>query len=102
MFGSVFGRADFIFEPPDFSHRFCGESAQKNPPGKSPTNPPNVIQQKSPTIFCRGGRPNCVAGTRQNSRWLIEATRAESWIDLRVGISLAMYRGQKRPSLENS
>ena len=33
---------------------FVGKSAQKNPPRKSPANPPKFVQQKSPTHFCRG------------------------------------------------
>ena len=40
-----------------FSPHFCGKSAQKNPPGKSPANPPKFIQLKSPTHFCRGAGP---------------------------------------------
>ena len=62
LLGSDFGRADFsrifLFEPPDFfrgfcgrifSPHFCGKSAQKNPPGKSPAKsfrkiPGNILQ----------------------------------------------------------
>ena len=68
LLGSVFGRTDssriFIFGLPDlvagfFSPDFCGENcAQKNPPGKSPANPPKFTPQKSPTHFCRGAGPN--------------------------------------------
>ena len=37
---------------------FVGKSAQKNPPGKSPGNPPNFIQQKSSSTFLQIGRGN--------------------------------------------
>ena len=64
--GSDIGRTDFlwifIFEPPDFVAgcffpHFRGRKCPENPPGKSPANPPKVIQQKSPTHFCRGTGP---------------------------------------------
>ena len=68
-FGRMDFFADFVFwaaGPPDFSADFdagffllisVGKSAQKNPPGGPPANPPKVIQQKSTTYFCRGARP---------------------------------------------
>ena len=66
LLGLAFGRTDFsrifIFEPPDFFADFLagflllifvGKSAQKNPPGKSPGNPPNFYNKNPPTHFCR-------------------------------------------------
>ena len=56
----------FIFQPPDFFVDFVagyfllifvGKNAQKNPPGNPRQDPPNFVQRKSPTIFCRGARP---------------------------------------------
>ena len=71
LLGSVFGRTDFsrisIFGPPDFVADFVagffrlffvGESAQKNPPGKSPTKSSKVYTTKIPDTFLRRGRAN--------------------------------------------
>ena len=68
-----------IFSPDFFLLIFVGKSAQKNPPGKSPAHPPEFIQQKSPTHFCRGAGPiisnskfvhneNLQATSRENGR----------------------------------
>ena len=59
ILGPAFGRTDFsrifIFEPPDFfadflagffSPHFCGKSAQKNPPGKSPRKSSKIYTTK--------------------------------------------------------
>ena len=60
LLGSVFGRTDFsrilIFEPPDlvagfFLLIFVGKSAQKNPPGKSPTKSTKFYTTKIPDNF---------------------------------------------------
>ena len=55
-----FWAAGFFF--PDFVAGFfllifVGKSAQKNPPGKSPTKSSKFIQQNPPTHFCRGAGP---------------------------------------------
>ena len=54
-----------IFSP-DFSSHFVGRSAQKNPPGKSPAKSSKVIQQKSPTHFCRGAGPKIAGAIQRN------------------------------------
>ena len=67
--GSVFGRTDFsrifIFEPPDFVADFVagffllifvGKSAQKNPPGKSPTKSSKFYTTKIPDNFLQRGQ----------------------------------------------
>ena len=61
----VFGRTDFsrifIFGPPDFFADFAAGFflliLWEKCPEKSSRNPPQFIQQKSPTHFCRGARP---------------------------------------------
>ena len=55
-----------ILSPGVFSSFLWEKSAQKNPPGKSRQNPPNFIQQKSPTHFCRGAGPTM----GQNEAWV--------------------------------
>ena len=69
--GSVFGRTDFsrilFFEPPDFVADFVagffllifvGKSAQKNPPGKSPTKSSKFYTTKIPDNFLQRGQAN--------------------------------------------
>ena len=75
IFRSVFGRTDFsrvvFFEPPDFVADFVAGFFLLIFVGKVPRKilqenprqyPPNFIQQKSPTIFCRGARPRILRG----------------------------------------
>ena len=66
--GKIF--AFFLFEPPEFFHRFSrrifsphfsGEKVPRKILLENPQrNPPKPVQQKSPTYFCRGGGPKNV------------------------------------------
>ena len=69
LLGSIFGRTDFsrifFFGPQDFfrgfsrrifSPHFCGKSAQKNPPGKSPAKSSKICTTKIPNTFLQRGR----------------------------------------------
>ena len=69
ILGSALGRTDFsrifIFEPPDFFADFVagffllifvGKSAQKNPPGKSPTKSSKFYTTKIPDNFLQRGQ----------------------------------------------
>ena len=80
LLGSFFGRTDFleifVFEPlaflfvwilsPDlffFSHFCGGKSAQKDPPGKSPTESSKINTTKMPDTFLQRSRAsNCKGG----------------------------------------
>ena len=97
LLGSDFGRTDFsrifIFGPPDFFADFLaglfllifvGKSAQKNPPGKSPRNPPKFVQQKSSDTLLQIGWGNNLI-QRTTSR-----TIRTSWI------TLPIFRSPKR------
>ena len=66
LLGSAFGRTGFsrFFEPPDFFAGFVagfflifvGKSAQKNPPGKSPTKSSKIYTTKIPDNFLQRGQ----------------------------------------------
>ena len=104
MLGSVFGRTDFsrifIFGPPDFFADFLagffllifvGKSGQKNPPGKSPGNPPKFIQQKSSNTFLQIAQGNECPSLGGQRLWVLEWLRFWSAGRRLVSPSVAMW-----------
>ena len=55
--GGVFFFADLVADCFSTLSHFCDIKCPEKPPGKSPAK---IIQQKSPTIVCRGARPTSV------------------------------------------